>query len=278
VRFGPYEILERFEIEGGGFDALVRERGGGEARLWAGRPGSGDAPGEEALHAQRARLAKLFHASVPRVLGAEVHEGRAVLVVAAYRGRRLSERLRDSRLDPPAALDTVRSVAAGLAKAHALDLAHGAVGPDEILLAEDGRALLLHVGMGPFLGARAPRAPVGEAPSDADAYALARVLHECLVGRDPAGAHPDPDELDPALPEGLRRLLARSLDADPARRVRRADELAGDLGVIRASWTVFSRRARRRPSGARLAAWVGGGVAAAVAAAWAIRGCSAGAG
>jgi serine/threonine protein kinase len=243
VRFGTYEILERREIEGEGFDALARAADGDEVRLWAGRPGSGTVPGSVALDEQRGRLAKIYHAALPRVLGAEVIEDRAVLVTAPYRGRLLADRLGEGPLESAAALELVKSVGAGLAKAHARDVVHGAVGPTEILLGDDGRTLLLHVGLGPFLGSREPRAPAGEVPADDDVFGLVRVLFECLSGRDgfSAGvfldpARPDPEEMDPSLPEGLRRLVARALLQEPATRLRRAEELAGDLGVIRASW------------------------------------------
>ena len=257
MRFGRFEILDRFDVAGGGFDALAKadER---EVRLWVGQSGSGSAPGAEAVDAFRKKVATIYHASLPQVLGAEVVEDRAVLVLQPYRGERLSKLLAKGPLDPPLAIDVVRAAGAALVKAHRAGVVHGAITADEIFRSEDGRTLLLHVGWGAFLGARTPRAPDDlETPRGTEAgdvFALSRLLVECLEGRDPlpggvdalAAAPPRGAADFPAhLPEGLRRLLARALHPDPARRMRRAEELAGDLGVLRASWDTLQMPAPR---------------------------------
>jgi serine/threonine protein kinase len=238
---GDYEVLAERDISGGGLDLRVRGSGGREFRLWVGCPGSGEGNDPQEL---QARLARVYHTSLPRVLGSEVIEGRAVLRLEAYHGETLRDRLAGAALSTPEALDVARSIAAGLVKAHAKGLEHGAITADEILLSEDGRTLLLHVGFAPFLAARPSLAPSPDPALGAgDVFALSRVLVEALEGRDPfdgsdsflAGAR-DEHGFDPALPEGLRRLLARAISPDPDRRMTRAEELAGDLGVLRASW------------------------------------------
>jgi serine/threonine protein kinase len=260
VLFGRFEILERFDVEGGGFDALARA-GEREVRLWVGRSGSGAVPGAEAVDAFRKKVATIYHASLPQVLGSEVVEDRAVLVLQPYRGERLSRVLTEGPLDPPVAIDVIRAAGAALVKAHRAAVVHGAITADEIFRSEDGRTLLLHVGWGAFLAPRAPRAPDDvETPGgteSGDVSALARLLVACLEGRDPipGGAEalaatrhaPAREAADfPAhLPEGLRRLLARALHPDPARRMRRAEELAGDLGVLRATWSSLKMPAPR---------------------------------
>lgn len=244
-RFGPWEIVSASDVDGGGEDALARDANGREVRLWIGEPGSGvPEGGRPAVEAAAAALSRVYHASLPRVTGASVVDGRAVLTVVPYQGRTLEERLREGTPDVPEALDLVRTVAAGLVKAHRQEVVHGAITSREILLAEEGRTLLLHAGLGPFLGPRPPRAPedpdTGARPEASDVFSLARVLLECLLGRDPIRESPasglPETALPPEWPEGLRRFLARSVAADPSRRIRRAEELAGDLAVIRASW------------------------------------------
>lgn len=262
MRFGDFEILARHEAGGGGFDARARGTDGREVCLWVGAPGACGSESAAELAAVQAALGKVYHPGLPRVLGRALIDGRAVLIVQAYRGVTLSERLAAGPLEDTVSLDVARSVAAVLQKAHAAGLFHGAVGPDEILLAEDGRTLLLHLGLQPFLGPRPPRAPEeldtpGGSPS-ADVFGLARVLIRCLTGEDPL-ERADPEAAARALregfaaseasfpsrlPQGLRRFLARSVHPDPARRIHRAEEFAGDLGVIRASWEAF-----REPSG-----------------------------
>jgi serine/threonine-protein kinase len=277
-RFGDWEILDRFDMEGDGFDALARDARGHEVRLWVGRAGSaaggGPGPGEAA-----AALRKVYHSSLPRIVSHAAVEGRAVLAVTPYRGRTLADRLGEGTLPVPEALDVVRTVAAGLVKAHRAGARHGAVRPEEILLADDGRTLLLHVGFGDFLGPREPRAPedpaAGPRPEASDVFGLSRTLLVALLGRDPVppGGGLPADALPADWPEGLRRFVSRSVAADPRRRIHRAEEFAGDLAVIRASWEA----PRAAPGGGRRAAdprWIlAGGLAAIVAAALAIRSC-----
>ncbi len=252
MRFGPFEITQRREVAGGGFDAAARDESGKDVCLWVGRPGSAALAAE--LESVRRRLAVVYHAALPRVLGTALAEDRACLVLAPYAGPRLADVLAAGPVAPPDAIDLVRAVAAGLVKAHKAGVPHGAITADEIIRAEDGRTLLLHLGFGPFLDPREPRAPEDlDAPGgseEGDVFALARILVHAIEGADPVPPGRDPlaafasgaapartaDTFAPSLPEGLRRLLARALHPDPQRRMRRAEELAGDLGVLRASW------------------------------------------
>ncbi|MGQ0722296.1 MAG: hypothetical protein ACT4PE_12110 [Candidatus Eiseniibacteriota bacterium] len=253
-RFGGYEILERSDIGGGGFDALARGADGRDVRLWVGCSGSGAPdPGRPTPDRIRETLAGVYQAGLPRVLGAEIVQGRAVLVVQPYRGETLAERLRSAPLEPLEAIDRVRGVAAALVKAHRAGVTHGSITAGEILLADDGRTLLLHLGLSPFVGDT--RSGLPTPPTEAgDVVALAGVLNRCLTGSE-TRPHPTEQTLPAHLPQGLRRLLARALHADPALRMRRAEELAGDLAVIRASWGSTSPPRRRRvPEAAGLAA------------------------
>jgi len=277
-RFGEWEILERTAIEGGGFDALARDAQGREVRLWVGQPGSGAGSGLRPDDAAAA-LSKVYHTSLPRVSAAAVVEDRAVLAVTSYRGRTLEDRIREGIVPVPEALDMVRTVAAGLVKAHRAGVTHGAVRPDQILLADDGRTLLLHVGFGAFLGPREPRAP--EDPADgprseaSDVFGLSRALLTALLGSDPVppkGGLP-PESLPPEWPEGLRRFLVRSVGVEAGRRIHRAEEFAGDLAVIRASWGAPGAGPGPGPRGADLRWILAGGLAAIVALALAIRSC-----
>lgn len=291
MRLGAWEIRERFDLPGGGFDALAAEEGGREVRLWVGRPGSAEPP--DAVDALRKKLAAIYHASLPTVLGSGIAEDRAVLVVQAYRGRRLADVLAAGPLPPPVALDVVRAAGAALVKAHRAGVVHGAIGPEEILQSDDGRTLLLHLGWGAFLGPRPPRAPDDVAnpggTEGGDVFALARVLIHSLEGRDPFGegtaglefyaSSParDPGSFPPSLPEGLRRLLARAVHPDPQRRMRRAEELAGDLGVLRASWDSLGQAPPRPafpfPPLLQPGVLVAAGLVAALLVTLALRGC-----
>lgn len=290
MQFGPYSIASRRETPGGGFDAVAVDGAGKTVCLWAGAPGRVAAPDGSGPDALLKTLSRVYHSSLPRPLAAHVVEDRAVLAVTAYEGRLLAEELAaGGATDVPEAIDRVRTVAGALVKAHRAGLVHGAIDAGEILLAGDGRTLLLHLGLGPFLEDRGPRAPedLGAPPAEAsDVFALSRVLVRAVVGEDPAPsaealgalAPRDAETFPAALPQGLRRLLARAIHPDPARRLARAEELTGDLAVIRASWdaatTSGGRGAGARTGGAGRR-WLGAAAAVAAAAALglAFRGC-----
>jgi serine/threonine protein kinase len=289
MTFGTYTIASRRETAGGGFDAVATDASGKSVCLWVGAEGRTAAPDGTGPDALLKTLARVYHSSLPRPLAAEVIDDRAVLTFAAYDGRLLSEVLGGGPVDVPDAIDRVRTVAGALVKAHRAGVVHGAIDAGEILLAGDGRTLLLHLGFSRFLEERGPRAPedLDAPPTDSsDVFALSRILVRCVDGEDPV---PSPEALRglpvrdaesfPAhLPQGLRRLLARAIHPDPARRLARAEELTGDLAVIRGSWDAAeAAEARKAASGRRRARfrWVYPAllVAVGVALGLAFRGC-----
>ena len=301
MRFGDWEILERTEIAGDGFDVRT-----GEFRIWVGTPSPPGGPDpRDALETLKQKLVRVYHPAVPRVLAAAVVEGRPVLKIQAYSGTRLADLLAEGPLETLRALDLVRGVGAALTKAHAAGVVHGALDEGEILVAEGGRPLLLHLGFGAFLGprpSRVPGGPVGEGEptafddaAAADVFGLSRVLVRCLTGEDPfatidpglsgadlarafeEAARRSAERLDPVLPEGLRRFTARAVHSDPKARIRRAEELAGDLAVIRSSFDTRESAAARAIPAPRLprpGALVALVVAAVFAIALGLRSCS----
>ncbi len=249
MKFGPYEIQHSRDIAGGGFDALATGADGKPVCLWVGAPGRTTTRDGGDPESVRAVLAKVYHASLPRPLRAEVVEDRAVMVLQPYEGCTLADRLREGPAEVTEAIDWVRSVAAALVKAHRAEVRHGAIEAGEILLADDGRVLLLHLGFAPFLGERAPRAPEDleeRGREVADVFGLSRVLLTAVLGSDGMDGDPreilgaltprEAEDLPATLPEGLRRLLVRSVHPEAQHRLHRAEELSGDLGVIRSSW------------------------------------------
>lgn len=251
--FGDFEILQQSEISGGGFDALARRRSGGASvRLWAGAIGR--AAGDGSMRAQEvaARLGKVYQSSLPRVLEGFESDERAFFVVQPYSGVFLSERIQRGPFEIQEALDIGKSIGAALAKAHAAGILHGHLDERSIFLHEDGRALLLHLGMSPFLSSRPPRAPedLETGPSEtSDVFGLARVFFRMVLQRDPydgadalaRGVQISSSDLPVEIPEGLRRFLARSLHPNLSMRIRRAEEFGGDLRVLRASWGDITR-------------------------------------
>jgi hypothetical protein len=175
------------------------------------------------------------------------------------------------------------AVGAALVKLPRAGLVPGAGDEAEVFFAVGGPVGLLHGGMMPFLEPRAPRSPEAHGTDvrdeAGDVFGLARLLARLSIGVDPfeapTGSAPASvvreDQLPRELPEGFRRFLTRSLAIDPSARIRRADEFAADLRVIRASWASPVPERRASPGPARLAV----AVAVLVAGVWAwSRGCS----
>jgi hypothetical protein len=164
---------------------------------------------------------------------------------AAARPAMLADRLRDA----------IAQLAAGLHALHAAGLVHRDVKPSNVLRADDGRVVLVDLGLVTAAGSlprgmmgtidyMAPEQVRGELVTPAlDLYALGALLYEALVGRPPflGGAmlvladkqsrDPEPPSLVwDGVPADLDTLCRRLLDRDPARRPT-ADEVIGLLGA-----------------------------------------------
>jgi serine/threonine protein kinase len=171
-----------------------------------------------------------------------------------------------------AAFAVWRQAILGVAALHRAGLVHGAVSPDHVLVADDGRVVVGGIGGGRVPGASgyvAPERLHGAGPSPAaDQFALCAGAWETVTGKRPftgatvgalavamTTAPAAPPRADPRL-----AVLARGLAAEPARRWPSLDALVAALDHPPA-------RRRRRLAYAVAA---GAAVAAAIAAAAAI--------
>jgi tetratricopeptide (TPR) repeat protein len=213
-------------------------------------------------------------------------------------GESLRDRLqRERRLPVDEAVRITTQVAGALAYAHGRGVIHRDIKPDNILL-HHGLALLADFGIALETGAKAdrlttvgltvgtvsymsPEQASGERGLDgrSDQYSLAAVLFEMLAGEPPfAGPNPravlarqltEPPpsvrRLRPEVPEGLDRIVAHALEAEPSARFQDAGTFAaallGEVPAPRAA-----RRGGRRLALAALAVLV------VVAAAWGVYG------
>jgi tetratricopeptide (TPR) repeat protein len=145
------------------------------------------------------------------------------------------------------------SLARALDAVHAAGLLHRDVKPGNVLLREDGTALLSDFGLvrdplasletrsGAFLGTLAYAAPEQIRAEDcsqaADVYALGATLYHALAlapplrGRSPAdvGAIPSLRRLDPRLPRDLDTVIGKAMEPEAARRYASAAAFADDL-------------------------------------------------
>jgi len=221
---------------------------------------------------QEARLAaRVEHRAVVRIYSAGETEGIYYIAMQFLRGESLRDYLaRQGALSEKEAVARVRTVAEGLAAAHAVGIVHRDVKPDNIMLTASDEVKLTDFGIAkPSETADATRAawatrvgePVGSphylSPEQArgdlakidgrsDLYSLGVVLYEMVTGRVPFEAETGIGvciqhiEKQPASPTTIRQDLSPALEAvilrlmakDPAERFQDAASLIAALDEV----------------------------------------------
>jgi serine/threonine protein kinase, bacterial len=158
-------------------------------------------------------------------------------------------------LSPPRAVAIIRQIGSALDAAHAAQVTHRDVKPENILVSADDFAYLVDFGiasatsdekltqLGSTVGTVKYMAPErfsdGEVTYRADIYALACVFYECLTGSPPyrgdtfsvMGAHvnqpiPRPSAARPGIPAAFDRVIACGMAKDPADRYATCGDLS----------------------------------------------------
>ncbi|HLQ61328.1 MAG TPA: serine/threonine-protein kinase [Candidatus Acidoferrales bacterium] len=201
-------------------------------------------------------VAALDHPGIVRLYDFAFADGKPYMVMEYVTGRTLLDVLRGGRrLEPAGALSLLWPVARALDHAHQNGVVHRDVKPANILLAEDGRTLVMDFGLAclagftmstspdTFLGTPdyiSPEQVVGQ-PVEArsDVYSLAAVVYEAIAGAKPFQGdswievasrrlyEPAPlaTRACPDLPEAFARELAVGMDREPGRRPASASDL-----------------------------------------------------
>ncbi|MCB9758657.1 MAG: protein kinase [Alphaproteobacteria bacterium] len=198
-------------------------------------------------------LRRLAYPSLPTCY--QVVEGRRPYIVLEFlEGRTLKDAVRqDGPLDHAISLQVADAVLRTLAFLHGNAVVHRDIKPGNIFLTEDGRVLLLDLGLaadptepldttlGDVMGTYAYMAPeqIAGAALDhrADLYSLGITLYECVAGRRPykargpagylrahtqGGATPLNQARDASIPPRLEELVGRLMARDPAARPQSA--------------------------------------------------------
>jgi serine/threonine-protein kinase len=210
---------------------------------------------------QEARaVAKLSHPNVVAVIDAGEDGGYPYIVFEYVKGETLKQRIgRVGALDTQDAIAYAIEVARGLSVAHARNMVHRDIKPQNVLIDEEGRAKLTDFGIsrqleqdgvtatGRVLGTTdyvAPEQAMGHGVDPrSDIYSLGVVLYEMLVGQVPFHADsqvgvamkhvneelPDVQRRRPEVSAAVALVVERATAKDPAERYDSVGEMIDDL-------------------------------------------------
>jgi serine/threonine protein kinase/tetratricopeptide (TPR) repeat protein len=219
------------------------------------RAGHGDVIEEGRL------LARVRHPNVVTIYGAERIDGFVGLWMELVTGRTLEEALRDGTSFSAKEVERIGvELCDAVAAVHAAGLLHRDIKAHNVMLANDGRVVLMDFGTGrdlhnsthgdvsgtPLYLAPEVLAGHGDSPRS-DVYSVGVVLYHLLTGSYPvqgrdlaalrrahaartSGTLPDTAQ---RIPPRLRRLIARALDPDPDRRYASVDLFGAALSALR---------------------------------------------
>ncbi|MBI5877187.1 MAG: protein kinase [Chloroflexi bacterium] len=263
---GTYQIVER--VGEGGMAAVYRAHQPSLNRDVAIKVLSGKHADEDVFRQRFEREAKavaqLTHPHIVPIhdFGEDRVHGVQYIVTDYIKGGSLHDALKRG-LPMANALAIIAQVADALDYAHAHGVVHRDIKPGNILLTEDGRALLTDFGIakiaeatqytetGAVIGTPAYMSPeqiTGAAVDGrSDVYSLGIVCYELLAGQPPFRADtplavlhqqvydPPPPlrQLNPRVPGELERVVARALAKDRAQRYRTAGEFAAALRKVK---------------------------------------------
>jgi serine/threonine-protein kinase len=205
-------------------------------------------------------LARVRHPNVVTIHGAERISGRIGLWMEFIQGRTLEEVLREGKRFGAKEVTRIgMELCRAVSAVHAAGLLHRDIKAQNVMVADDGRIVLMDFGTGRDLegssdsnvaGTPLYLAPEvlsgGAATARSDVYSTGVLMHHLLTGSYPVQAH-DVAELRrlhaarvstnlrrsrPGVPQRLARVIDRACAPDPDRRYRSADALGDALAAL----------------------------------------------
>lgn len=208
--------------------------------------------------------ANLDHSNIVTVYDVGQDDGRHYIVMEYIQGQDLKTLIRQKgQLEVGEALDIAIDVAAGVGHAHKAGVIHCDVKPQNVLVTQDGRAMVTDFGIARALSESgltesdtvwgsplyfSPEQAVGDPPSPAsDVYSIGVVLYEMLAGQPPFQAEKtaalalmhlreEPTPLaarNSQVPPQLEWIVRKVMAKEPAARYRNAEQLAHVLEEYR---------------------------------------------
>ena len=199
----------------------------------------------QALLATVEQLRELSHPNIAILFESGQEGAQRFLVFEFVQGQPLAALINGRALNVRRALEFGINLADALADAHAVELIHGDINPDTIMITPKDRAKFMNFGLSRFTHGGAARVNAASpyvspeelaghpADSRSDIYSLGAVMFEMLTGRRRARGLVL-SGLNPTVPAELEQLIGRLLAATVEHRAQSAATVAAELRSIAA--------------------------------------------
>ncbi len=190
-------------------------------------------------------LTGVSHANIAMLFESGRDGDQRFLVFEFVQGQPLASLINGHPLNVRRALEFAINLADALADAHALELIHGDIRPETIMITPKDRAKFMNFGLSRFTAGGSARSTSSfpyvspeelagkPADSQSDIYSLGAVLFEMLTGRQRARGLVL-SAINPAVPAELEQVVGRMLAANVEHRARSAATIGAELRSIAA--------------------------------------------